>query len=97
MARNWLRHHVDAQDGQVVIRKIVVSPTVTSPSSVSETANGRSMTPAGPRDRRTHQADARAPPEPEGTVRRAASTLIGHEFPAEAEDEVPSTVNRRQM
>ena len=45
MARNWLRHHVDAQDGQVVIRKIVVSPTVTSPSSVSETANGRSMTP----------------------------------------------------
>ena len=26
MARNWLRHHVDAQDGQAVIRKIVVSP-----------------------------------------------------------------------
>ena len=46
MARNWLRHHVDAQDGQVVIRKVVVSPTVTSPSSISEMANGGgSMTP----------------------------------------------------
>ena len=46
MSRNWLRHHVDAQDGQVVIRKIVVSPTVTSPSSIAEVANGKeSMTP----------------------------------------------------
>lgn len=27
MARNWLRHHIDAQDGQAVIRKIVVAPT----------------------------------------------------------------------
>lgn len=46
MTRNWLRHHVDAQDGQVVIRKVVVSPAVTNPSSVSETVNGnRSMTP----------------------------------------------------
>lgn len=46
MARNWLRHHVDAQDGQVIIRKVVVSPTAASPSSISEMANsGRSMTP----------------------------------------------------
>lgn len=46
MARNWLRHHVDAHDGQVVIRKVVVSPTVTSPSSVSKIANGEEpMTP----------------------------------------------------
>jgi ABC-type nitrate/sulfonate/bicarbonate transport system permease component len=28
MARNWLRHHVDAQDGQAVIRKIVVPQTI---------------------------------------------------------------------
>lgn len=27
MARNWLRHHVDTQDGQAVIRKIVMSPS----------------------------------------------------------------------
>lgn len=26
MARNWLRHHVGTQDGQAVIRKIVVCP-----------------------------------------------------------------------
>ena len=46
MSRNWLRHHVDAQDGQVVIRKVVVAPTVTSPSSIAEVANGKgSMTP----------------------------------------------------
>lgn len=45
MARNWLRHHVDAQDGQVVIRKVVVSPTVTSPSHIAEMAHGESMTP----------------------------------------------------
>lgn len=36
MARNWLRHHVDAQDGQVVIRKIVVSPTVDSPAVLTD-------------------------------------------------------------
>lgn len=46
MARNWLRHHVDAQDGQVVIRKVVVSPTAASPASISEmTGSGGSMTP----------------------------------------------------
>ena len=46
MTRNRLRHHVDAKDGQVVIRKVVVSPTVTSPSSISETVNDTpSMTP----------------------------------------------------
>lgn len=46
MARNWLRHHVDAQDGQVVIRTVVVSPMAASPSSISGMANGGgSMTP----------------------------------------------------
>ncbi|CAN5657278.1 MAG: hypothetical protein H0V47_11050 [Chloroflexia bacterium] len=46
MARNWLRHHVDAHDGQVVIRKVVVSPTVTSPSSIAKMNDtGDSMTP----------------------------------------------------
>jgi hypothetical protein len=37
MARNWLRHHVDAQDGQVVIRKIVMSPAVDSPAVLTDT------------------------------------------------------------
>jgi len=50
MARNWLRHHVDARDGQVVIRKVVVSPTVTTPSAISEVANGGSMTPEQARE-----------------------------------------------
>jgi hypothetical protein len=46
MSRNWLRHHVDAQDGQIAIRKIVVSPTVASPSNISGvTDGGKSMTP----------------------------------------------------
>lgn len=46
MARKWLRHQVDAQDEQVISRKVVVSPAVTSPSSISQIANGeQSMTP----------------------------------------------------
>ena len=37
MARNWLRHHVDAQDGQAVIRKIVVSPAGESAAVLNDT------------------------------------------------------------
>ncbi len=37
MARNWLRHHVDTQDGQAVIRKIVVSPGADSKTVITDT------------------------------------------------------------
>ena len=37
MARNWLRHHVDAQDGQAVIRKIVVSPVASAAATYTDT------------------------------------------------------------
>ena len=37
MARNWLRHHIDAQDGQAVVRKIVVSPAADSAAVLNDT------------------------------------------------------------
>jgi hypothetical protein len=50
MARNWLRHHVDAQDGQAVIRKIVVSPTAANSVATSDSPNSATMTPQQARD-----------------------------------------------
>ena len=37
MARNWLRHHIDAQDGQAVVRKIVVSPAADTAAVLNDT------------------------------------------------------------
>lgn len=47
MAQNWLRHHVDAQDGQAVIRKIVVCPA----SDVEGVSNPAPVTAPAPESR----------------------------------------------
>lgn len=37
MSRNWLRHHVDTQDGQAVIRKTVVTSSSDRAATMTDT------------------------------------------------------------